>query len=491
MKKQFIKNAVILTAVSLFMRAVSFSFNVYVANRIGSSGMGLFALIMSVYNFGVTVSSSGINLASTKVISEEIAKGKNKSEATKKSVLYALFFGILAFLLIYFGAQFFAETIIGDDRIKTPLKILSVSLPCVAVSFALTGYFTATGKVYKASLVQVAEQLIKIFGAITFLDLLNGKNAENACISLVLSGTVAEILSCALMGIVYFFDIRKEKMPKSQDLTKRVMRYGLPVAVSAYLRSALSTAEHTLIPKALEKFCGAKELALSAYGVVHGMVMPMIFLPSGIVASVSTLLVPEITKLNKLKKHKQIDRVIEKALSLTLAFSVGAAGILYFYADEIGMLFYKSHEAAHFLKLVAPLAAIMYADGVVDAVLKGLNQEIHAMRYDIVLSVVSLFLITTLIPAEGVIGYVIIIYISEMINAYLSINRLMEVSDFDIKPVLWMIVPALAVSASCIIGRKIIENTLISFVFSVVAYGVVIFISKRKPPLQRRYIVIK
>ncbi len=453
--------------------------------------MGLFALIMSVYNFGVTVSSSGINLASTKVISEEIAKGKNKSEATKKSVLYALFFGILAFLLIYFGAQFFAETIIGDNRIKTPLKILSVSLPCVSVSFALTGYFTATGKVYKASLVQVAEQLIKIFGAITFLDLLNGKNAENACISLVLSGTVAEILSCALMGIVYFFDIRKEKMPKSQDLTKRVMRYGLPVAVSAYLRSALSTAEHTLIPKALEKFCGAKELALSAYGVVHGMVMPMIFLPSGIVASVSTLLVPEITKLNKLGKTKQIDRVIEKSLSLTLAFSVGAAGILYFYADEIGMLFYKSHEAAHFLKLVAPLAAIMYADGVVDAVLKGLNQEIHAMRYDIVLSVVSLFLITTLIPAEGVIGYVIIIYISEMINAYLSINRLMEVSDFDIKPVLWMIVPALAVSASCIIGRKIIENTLISFVFSVVAYGVVIFISKRKPPLQRRYIVIK
>lgn len=473
------------------MRAVSFSFNVYVANRIGSSGMGLFALIMSVYNFGVTVSSSGINLASTKVISEEIAKGKNKSEATKKSVLYALFFGILAFLLIYFGAHFFAKTIIGDDRIKTPLKILSVSLPCVAVSFALTGYFTATGKVYKASLVQVTEQIIKIFGAVVFLDLLSGKNAENACISLVLSGTVAEIISCILMGTVYLFDIRKENAPKSQDLTKRVMSYGLPVAVSAYLRSALSTAEHTLIPKALEKFCGAKELALSAYGVVHGMVMPMIFLPSGIVASVSTLLVPEITKLNKLKKYKQIDRVIEKALSLTLAFSVGAAGILYFYAEEIGMLFYKSREAAHFLKMVAPLAAIMYADGVVDAVLKGLNQEIHAMRYDIVLSLVSLFLITTLIPAEGVIGYVIIIYISEMINAYLSINRLMEVSDFDIKPVSWMIVPALAVTLCCTIGRKMVGNSLISFVFSVVVYGVVIFISKRKPPLQRRYIVIK
>ncbi len=491
MKKQFIKNAAILTAVSLFMRAVSFSFNVYIANRIGSSGMGLFALIMSVYNFGVTFAASGINLASTKVISEEIAQGMSKSAATKKCVQYALFFGVLAAAFIYFTAPFFGRNIVNDERVELPLKILSLSLPCVAVSFSLNGYFTATGKIYKASLVQITEQIIKIFGAVIFLDLLNGRNAQNACVSLVLSGTVAEVASCLILVLVYFFDVKKERKKASSDLTSRVLRYGLPVAVSSYLRSALSTTEHTLIPKALEKFCGAKEVALSAYGVVHGMVMPMIFLPSGVVASVATLLVPEITKLNKTGNHRKIDNIIERTLSLTLTFSVGAAGILYFFADEIGMLFYKSTEAAHFLKLIAPLAAVMYADGVVDAVLKGLNQEIHAMRYDIVLSVVSIGLISTLIPLKGVVGYVAIIYISEMINAYLSINRLMEVSNFEIKPFLWMICPAVVVLISCAVVKNILQNPVMSIVSSVVIYALFMFVIRRNLPLQKRGVVIK
>ena len=186
-KQQFIKNAVILTAVSLFMRAVSFSFNVYAANKIGASGMGLYAIIMSVYNFGVTFSASGINLASTKLIAEEIAQGRNRKKAVKKCSLYALAFGTMAFFLIFFGSDFFANTIVGDGRIVLPLKILSVSLPCVAVSFALSGYFTATGKVYKNSLVQIAEQMIKIFGAVFLLGKIDVINCESACICLVLA----------------------------------------------------------------------------------------------------------------------------------------------------------------------------------------------------------------------------------------------------------------------------------------------------------------
>jgi len=485
-KQQFIKNAVILTAVSLFMRAVSFSFNVYVANRIGASGMGLFALIMSVYNFGVTFAASGINLASTKVISEEIAQGKSKKEAVNKCVCYSLFFGVASFLLVFFCADFFASGIVGDSRIKLPLKILSLSLPCVAVSFSLGGYFTATGKVYKNSLVQVLEQLVRIAGAVIFLDVLGGKNAENACICLVLSGTVAEIVSFLVLGVVYRLDIKREKLPKSSDMTKRVLRYGLPVAVSAYIRSALSTTEHTLIPKMLEKFSGVKETALSAYGVVHGMVMPMIFLPSGVVASVATLLIPEITMLRKLKNFKKVDNIIERTLSLTMTFSIGAAGIMYFFSEEIGLLIYNNSDAAYFLKLVAPLAAIMYADGVVDAVLKGLNQEIYAMRYDIFLSAVSIFLISTLIPNKGVEGYIIIIYVSEMTNAYLSINRLIEVSDFRVKPFSWTAFPALCVLVSCAFSKSLQLNSVLSIVIAVMVYAFVMFIYYGFRPLYKR-----
>ena len=491
-KKQFIQNAVILTAVSLLMRAVSFSFNVYAVNKIGAQGMGLFALIMSVYNFGVTFAASGIHLASTKVIAEEIAQGKSRKKAVNKCVIYALFFGFLALGLIFFASSFFANVIVKDSRIEMPLKILSVSLPCVSASFALGGYFTASGKVYKNSFVQVAEQIIKIASAVVLLNIYGGGTSESACMCLVASGTVAEIISFIMLFIVYRIDIRKENKSASRDLTKRVLKYGLPVAVSAYIRSALSTTENTLIPKTLEKFSGMKDSALSAYGVMHGMVMPMIFLPSGVVSSVSTLLVPEITMLNKLKNYKKIDNIIERTLSLTLMFSVGAAGILYFFSEELGMLFYKSSEAAYLLKLVAPLAVIMYADGVVDAVLKGLNQEIYAMRYDIVLSALSIFLILVLIPIKGVVGYIIVIYVSEMINAYLSISRLLEVSDFKIKPFSWTLIPGFSVLVASFFAKSFFENSVPKILCAVLIYAAIMLVYRgRRRTLQKKEFVLK
>lgn len=479
-KKEFIKNVALLTAVSLLMRTVSFSFNVYIANKIGASCMGLFALIMSVYNFGITFATSGINLASTKIIAEEIAQGKSKRKAVRKCILYAIFFGVLALLFIFFSASFFADKIVGDRRIELPLKILSVSLPCVSMSFALSGYFIATGKVYKNSLVQIAEQVLRIFMAVLFLNRWGSNSVDDACVSLVASGTIAEIISFLLLFAVYIKDIKNEHLKASSDLNRRVLRYGLPVAFSAYLRSALSTTEHTLIPKSLEKFSGQKNSALASYGVVHGMVMPMLFLPSGVVSSVSTLLVPEITKLNKLKNNKKIDDIIERVLSLTLTFSIGASGILYFFSDEIAMLFYKNYEVGHYLKLVAPIASIMYADGVVDAVLKGLNQEIHAMRYDIVLSVLSIILIATLIPVRGVYGYILIIYISEMMNAYLSINRLMEVSSFRIRPFLWTTLPAIAILTSSFFTKSVMGNNPAGFLIAIFLYTMIMLLYRGK-----------
>ena len=107
-KHPFIANTILLTAVTLILRAVGVSFHVYLANKIGATGMGLFSLIMSVYNFGVTFACSGIQLATTKIVSEELAIGAafGVRRAIKKSCAYAFLFGGGAFLLIFLGQSF-------------------------------------------------------------------------------------------------------------------------------------------------------------------------------------------------------------------------------------------------------------------------------------------------------------------------------------------------------------------------------------------------
>lgn len=69
----FLLNGILLTVTSFVMRAITMSFNVYISNKIGTEAVGIYQLIMSVYLFAITIANSGINLATTRIVSEQDA----------------------------------------------------------------------------------------------------------------------------------------------------------------------------------------------------------------------------------------------------------------------------------------------------------------------------------------------------------------------------------------------------------------------------------
>ncbi len=493
-KQTFITNTILLTAVTLMLRAVGVSFHVYIANKIGAAGMGLFSLIMSVYGFGVTFACSGIQLATTKLVSEELAIGAECGvrRAIKKSCIYALIFGGGAFLLIFFGAHFAGTIILNDTRTILALQILSLSLPCVALSSVASGYFNAVGRVYKSAVSQIVEQLLRVGGCVWLLSVFGTEHAQTACNMVVISGCAAEILSFILVFILLKVDIKRYQNKKiGGHITGRMLSIALPIAVSSYVRSGLSTLEHTMIPRGLRKYGGDAETALSAYGVVHGMVMPLIFFPSAVLQAFSTLLIPEISAYFKLGDAEKIQSFIERAFYMTLVFSIGASGILFFFAEEIGMFVYHSSDAALLLHRLAPLAAIMYLDGVVDAILKGLNQQVYSMGYNIADSVIAIILMLYLLPAKGINGYVLILYITEMVNAYLSINRLLKVAAFRIFPVRWTFLPAIAIFLSIYFVKSLgtfqtTEHAIFAICASIFLYAIIMFLFSCRRGQKRR-----
>jgi stage V sporulation protein B len=74
--KIFMINTLILFSSSLILQVIGIVFNIYISNKIGSEALGVFTLIMSVYIFGITLASAGINIATTRVVSEELASRK-------------------------------------------------------------------------------------------------------------------------------------------------------------------------------------------------------------------------------------------------------------------------------------------------------------------------------------------------------------------------------------------------------------------------------
>lgn len=457
-KRRFLTNAAIMSATSFLINTVGISFNVYMSNKIGASGVGLFQLIMSVYGFSITLASSGINLAATRLITDEIALSKNNAASyiMKRCLFYAFCFGTLSFSLLFFGADFIAKNLLCDTRVIKSLKALSISMPPIAMSSAMSGYFMATRQIFKSSSAQIFEQAVKIFVTVSALEMYIGKGIEYACLCMIAGGSIAEISSFLFMLILYQIDKRRYSSDKiKKDTYPAIFKIALPIALSTYLRSALVTIEHLLIPRGLKKSGMDNETALKCYGTIHGMALPLLLFPSSILKSLSSLLVPEISECAALGHHRQINNIISKTLKNTLFFSIGLSGIFYCFAEEIGTIVYKSSAVTLYIRLLSPLCVIMYIDGIVDGMLKGLNQQVNSMIYNIIDSIVSIMSLLIFLPRFAGDGYIMAIYISEILNAFLSLNRLIKITDFYVDYIKWIFLPVISVYGAGSVVRLI------------------------------------
>ena len=169
-KSLFFINGILLTFTSLILRLIGMSFSIYISNKIGSKATGVFEIVMSIYMFFVTFALSGINLACTRVVTEDIANGSNENvKATvKKCLLYSLFFGSISSLAICILAPFLSNVILHNQVSSLPFYAISLSHPFVAMSSCINGYYSAVRHVAKSAFVQILEQIIKIF-SISFL----------------------------------------------------------------------------------------------------------------------------------------------------------------------------------------------------------------------------------------------------------------------------------------------------------------------------------
>lgn len=133
------------------MRTIGLSFNVYISNKIGTEAVGIYQLIMSIYLFAITLANSGIHLASTRIVSEQLAFGFETGikKAVRKCLFYSLFMGLFSCLLLFFLSPWISAIWLHGKISSMPLRILAFSLPFLAMSSSMQGYFSAMRNVKK------------------------------------------------------------------------------------------------------------------------------------------------------------------------------------------------------------------------------------------------------------------------------------------------------------------------------------------------------
>lgn len=383
---------------------------------------------MSVYGFAITIALSGINLATTRIVAEEIAIGNigNIKKVVRKCLMFSLLFSCIGSILLFTFAPLISTTWLHGKVSSVPFYIIAISLPFISMSSCINGYFAAVRNTIKPASDQILEQLLKVTLISLFLNHFMPCGLEYICISLILGNIISEILSFFYIYILYKFDRKKFNTytPTKSFFEKRILQITIPVGLTSFIRSGLSTLKQILIPLGFEKHGNTCAQALTNYGLITGMAMPLVLFPNVIILTFSNLLIPEFAEFNARCEHLRIQRITKKILKYTFIFSIIIAFLLFIFSEHFSNLMYKTNSVSFYIKILAPLVPIMYIDNVVDAILKGLDKQINVLKINILDLITSIILIFFLIPQFGIMGYIFIIYFSELLNFILSYSTL-------------------------------------------------------------------
>ena len=487
----FIKNALVLTVTGLIIRFIGMFFRIWLAGAVGAEGIGLYSQIFSFYVLASAFASTGINTAVTRLVSEELARGNSGGalKALFRCIAVSLTVAGASMVAIYLGADHIAKFFIGDVRSASALKILTTSLPFMAVSSCIKGYFIARKKTSPSSVSQILEQGVRI-GIIAAL---LGRGAklgiEASCRSVIIGDCIAEGCSCAYVWLCFIFDkkrLTKKSEPLGYSVLSQLKHIALPITVGRYLNSMLRTAENVLVPRKLEAFGMSASDALSVFGIIKGMALPLLFFPASFLNAMSTLLIPEMSEAMASGKKYKVKYTAEKSIHITLVSSLPIAVVFFFAAEPISILVYNDLQVGGIVRMLAPIVPLMYLDSVCDGLLKGLDEQFSVFRNAMLDSLGRLGLIMIILPRYSVAGFVGIMYLSNAFTCLMNLFRLKKVSGAEVKWYRWLFLPLvfsllMGNIVSLILKPIAIHKLVYTCIFSLImAVSYVVFVVKFK-----------
>lgn len=430
-KMPILYGALTLTGVNLLLRFVGTSFQVYISSVIGPAGVGLLQLILSVSSLCMTAGIAGVRTTAMYLTAEELGRKRpgNVTWIMSGCFLYCIVTSGTICLGLHYFAPVIAGDWIGDMDALPALRTFASFLPISCLCGVMTGYFTAANRIGTLAAVEVAEQFFSMGITVLSLFLLPHTDPAGACWAVVLGSCAGNTLTfLCLMGL-YFF--RKKETAPRIPVARRLLSAAVPLALADDLKAGISSVENLMVPKRLALYPGTAD-PLASFGILSGMVFPIMMFPAAILFSLSELLIPELARCAAADSRKRIRYLVRRNLRVSLFYGLICGAVLFLVSEPLCEKLYPGIGVAKYLKWFSVLIPMLYCDAVTDGMTKGLGQQKYCVRYNIMTNTLDVCLLFILLPRLGLSGYFASFFITHLLNFMLSLRRLVLVSGIQV-----------------------------------------------------------
>lgn len=484
----FFKNTFLLIISNVTIGFLSFLFSIYISKVLSAEGMGLYNLVMPIYNLFICLMSAGVVASISQITAVYIQKKEYCN--IKVTIRTLLFFNILWAGIIGFSvfllAPYISTYAIKDVRTLKALRIICPAMVCIAASNIFKGYFYGALKIKIPAVIDIIEKSMRIVTVSIFFLIIKNKTLDNLVAAATSSLCFGEFQSLIFLAIYYLYE--KSKMPISTcrresraQLLFNVIIISVPLCLNGFLTNILGTISTLIIPRRLMCAGFTYSESLSLIGRYNGMALNLITIPLIAVGTINTLLIPDLSKSlnegNSLKIQRRINKVIKIAFLLGLCTAV----ICNLIPNDLGYLFYKRTDLGNYIRFASLSSPIFFTATTMFGILNGLNRQKIILRNSFIEASIELVLLYffTGIKFINIYGEVFTTIIACSIGFLLNIHEVKKHVNININItniLIYILLSILTFAIINIFAQNIFPQMLFLKVLSVVAITAFIFI---------------
>ena len=445
-------SAMMLGAASVVTQVCGFIYRIFLARMVSAEVLGIFQLIMPVYSVALSLTVSGLTVAVSQQSATLQAGGQ---QGLIRRLLHVSLLAFLALIGMFSAVIFLwydpiSVGILGDARTQAGLLLLMPCLALTGVENLHKHYFFGTGHVVPAALIELLEMLVRAVAVLSLLAFFLPQSEEYS-VALIVCGMIAcELVSALALVLLAKKDLHRRRFFGGQGgrlaMLRSVAAVAAPVGVSATAATLMGAANAVLIPRRLV-FGGAEvSRAMSDYGIISAMTMPLLGLPTALIGALNLVLLPRLSESLVRRDCSGLQRRLHRSLKLVAVTMMPAMTFVYLLGDEIGLLLFRQSEVGRYLAPMAVGTFFACLSSVLGAALNGLGQQKYAARISILCGAVQLGFTYFFVGLAGVglWGYAAGFCASNLLCVWLAYRPVKKLCNLKFDRFSWLIAPGLA-----------------------------------------------
>ena len=471
-KDNFAKNSFLLTTSNITTGILGFIFSIYLSKSLGSVGMGLYSLIMPIYNLFICLMTAGIIAAISQISAIYTAKGEmNNLTKTIKSVsffniIWSVAIGIIVFLL----APIISKYGINDPRTINAIRITCPAMVFIALSNILKGYFLGISKIIIPSFIDILEKAMRIITIALLIFLFKAKSLSSLVTLAYASLAIGELQSLLLLYIYYKYVIKdipktSEKADSRSQLLFNVLTISLPLCINGFLGNIFGTISTLIVPHRLVSAGFESSVALGMIGKFTGMAFSIIAFPMIVIGSINSLIIPELSQSLSRGEYYTSTLRIKKVLKIAFLLGLATTIICNIIPDSLGIMFFSRDDLGQYIRIASLCAPIFFTASCTFGILNGLNKQGIILRNSLITAAIELILLFIFvgIPSINILGYALTLFITSTITLVINMYEVKKHLYLNISK--YNIVIFLLLSIFVFLFLNLLSKTILSNLF--------------------------